>query len=75
LVTSCVGSLPKQVIEETLEGRIDMTVGRGRRRKQLLDELTERRGHRNLEEEALDHTVWITGFRRRIGPVVRQMKE
>jgi hypothetical protein len=36
--------LLKHVIEEKLEGRIEMTGRRGRRRKQLLDDLTERRG-------------------------------
>jgi hypothetical protein len=33
----------KHVIEEKLEGRIEMTGRRGRRRKQLLDNLTEKR--------------------------------
>jgi hypothetical protein len=35
--------LPKHVIEGKLEGRIEMTRRRGRRRKQLLDDLTEKR--------------------------------
>jgi hypothetical protein len=35
--------------------------GRGRRRKQLMDDHKERRGHCNLNEEALDRTVWRTG--------------
>jgi hypothetical protein len=33
----------KHVIEENLEGRIEMTGRRGRRRKQLLDDLKEKR--------------------------------
>jgi hypothetical protein len=35
--------LLKQEIEAKLEGRIDMTGRRGRRRKQLLDDLKEKR--------------------------------
>jgi hypothetical protein len=35
--------LLKHVIEEKLEGRIEMTGRRGRRRKQLLDDLKEKR--------------------------------
>jgi hypothetical protein len=49
---------------------------RGRRRlKQLLDDLKETRGYRKLKEEALDRTVWRTGFGRGCGPVVRQTAE
>jgi hypothetical protein len=47
-----------------------VTVIQGRRRKQLLDNLKETRGHWKLEAEALDSTVW-TG----IGPVIRQTME
>jgi hypothetical protein len=46
--------LLKHVIEGKLEGRIEMTGRRGRRRKQLLDDLTEKRRYWNLKEEALD---------------------
>jgi hypothetical protein len=49
-----------------------MTGRRGRRRKQLLDDLKEKRRYWKLKEEALDHTVWRTGFGRGYGPVVRQ---
>ena len=49
-----------------------MTGRRGRKRKQLLDDLKEKRGYCELKEEALDCTVWKTGFRRACGPVVRQ---
>jgi hypothetical protein len=48
-------------------------VGRqGRRRKQLLDDLKETRRYGNLKEDALDRTVWRTGFGRGYGLVVRQ---
>jgi hypothetical protein len=40
-----------------LEGRIEKTVRRGRRRKQLLDDLKDKRTYWKLKEEALDSTV------------------
>jgi hypothetical protein len=49
-----------------------MTERRGRRRKQLLDDLKEKRGHWKLKEEALDRTLWRIRFGRGYGPVVRQ---
>jgi hypothetical protein len=63
------------MIEGTLEGRIEMTGRRGRRRKQLLDDLKEKRRYWKLKEEALDCTVWRTLFGRGYGPVVRQTTE
>ena len=39
--------LLKHVIERKLEGRIEMTGRRGRRRKQLLDDLKEKRRYWN----------------------------
>jgi hypothetical protein len=45
---------------------------RGRRRKQLLDDLKETKRYWKLEEDALDRTLWTTRFRRGYGPVVRQ---
>jgi hypothetical protein len=42
------------VIEGKLEGRIEMTGRRGRRRKQLLDDIKEKRRYWKLKEEALD---------------------
>ena len=45
--------------------------GRRRRRKQLLDELKEKRGYCKLTEEALHHTLWRTGLGIGHGPVVR----
>jgi hypothetical protein len=67
--------LLKHVIEGKLEGRIEMMGRQGRRRKQLLDDLKEKRRHWKLKEEALDHTLWRTRFRRGYGPVVRQTTE
>jgi hypothetical protein len=67
--------LLKLVIEVKLEGRIEMTGRRGIRRKQLLDDLKEKRIYCKLKEEALDRTVWRTRFGRGYGPVVRQTTE
>jgi hypothetical protein len=64
--------LVKHVIEGKLEGRIEMTGRRGRRRKHLLDDLKEKRRYWKLKEEALDRTLWRTRFGRGYGPVVRQ---
>jgi hypothetical protein len=59
------------VIDGKLEGRIEMTGRRGRRRKQQLDDLKETR-ILEIEEEAPERTVWRTRFVRGYGPVVRQ---
>jgi hypothetical protein len=67
--------LLKHVIEGKLEGRIVMTGRRGRRRKQLLDDLKEKKIYWKLKEEALDRTLWRTRFGRGYGPVVRQTAE
>jgi len=45
---------------------------RGRRRKQLLDDLNKRTGYWKMKAEALDRFVWRTGFGRGCGHVVRQ---
>jgi hypothetical protein len=68
-------SLLKHVIEGKLEGRIKMTGRRGRRRKQLLDDLKEKRTYWKLKEEALDCTQWRTCLGRGYGPVIRQTTE
>jgi hypothetical protein len=60
----------KQVIEGKTKGKIEVTRRRGRRRKNLLDDLKDRR-----KEEALDRTIWRNRFGRGVGPVVRQNTE
>jgi hypothetical protein len=55
--------------------RIEMTRRRGWRRKQLLDDLKEKRRYWKLKEEALDRTLWRTRFGRSYGSVVRQTTE
>jgi hypothetical protein len=63
------------VIEGKLEGRIEMTGRRGRRRKELLDDLKEKRIYWKLKEEVLDRTLWRTRFGRGYGPDVKQTTE
>jgi hypothetical protein len=63
--------LLKHVIEGKREGRIEVTGGRGRRRKQLLDDLKENRRYLKLKDEALDRRARRTGFGREYGPVAR----
>jgi hypothetical protein len=60
------------VIEGKIEGRIEMTGRQGRRLRQLLDDLKEKRRYWKLEKEALDRTLWRTRFGRGYEPVVRQ---
>jgi hypothetical protein len=67
--------LLKHVIKGKLEGRIEMTGRRGRRRKQLLDDLKEKKRYWKLKEEALDPTLWRIRFGRGYGRVVRQATE
>jgi hypothetical protein len=52
-----------------------MTERRGRRRKQLLNDLKEKRRYWKLKEDVLDRTLWRTRFGRGYGPVVRQTAE
>jgi len=48
---------------------------RGRRCKQLLDSLHEKRGYWKLKEEALDRTLWRILFGIVYIPVVRETTE
>jgi hypothetical protein len=66
--------LLKHVTEGKIQGRIEVKGRRGRRIrcKQLLDDLKEKRGYWKLKEEALNRTLWRTGFGRGYGPVVRR---
>ena len=62
--------LLKQVIEGKIKGQVEVTRRRGRRRKKLLDYLKDIRCYCQLEEEALDRTMWRNRFGRGFGPVV-----
>jgi hypothetical protein len=57
----------KHNIEGKIEKMIEGTERRGRRHRQLLDDLNEIKRYWTLEEEALDHTVWGTRFGRGCG--------
>jgi len=59
--------LLKHVTEGKIEERLEVTGRRERRRKQLLDDLKEKK----LKEEALDHSLWRTRFGWDYGPVVK----
>ena len=65
----------KHLIEGSIEGRTEVTGRRGRRGKQLPDDLKENRGYWKLKVEVPDRNVWKTRFGRGCGPVVRQTKE
>ena len=60
----------QQVIEGKIKGQIEVTRRRGRRRKNLLDDLKDSRIYCQLKEEALDRTMWRNRFGRGFGPVV-----
>jgi hypothetical protein len=61
--------LLKEVIEGKINGRIEVIRRRGRRRKQLLDDLGDRRGYCHLKEEAVDLIKWRNRFGRGCGSV------
>jgi hypothetical protein len=62
--------------EEVLQQRVGYDMRRQRiRRKQLVDDLKEKRGNWNLKEEALDFTLWRLCFGRGYGPLLRLRKE
>jgi len=61
----------KHIIEEMIEGRVEVTGRRERIRKELLDDLMEKRGYCKLKEEAVDRTVWRTRFGKDYGPLLK----
>ena len=63
--------LLKHVIARKIEGRIEVTGRRGRRREQLLDDFKEMRGC-CTEKGTLARSLWRTRFGRDSGLVVRQ---
>jgi hypothetical protein len=63
--------LLQRAIKGNMKGGIEVTGRRGRRRRNLLDDLMKRRGHSYLKEEALVRTMWRAGFGRGFGPVAR----
>ena len=67
--------LLKHAVEGKVEGRIEVTGRRGRRGKQLLNDLKKRRRYWKLKEEALYRTVCTTRYGRGCESVVRQTVE
>ena len=67
--------LLKHVIGRKIKREMEVARRRGRRRKNLLDDLKDRRGYSHLKEEALDGPMWRHRFRGGFGPVVRQNTE
>ena len=67
--------LLKHIIEEKIDGGMEVTGSQGIRRKQLLDDLKETRVYWKLKDEAVDYTLWRTRFGIGYGPVVRQTTE
>ena len=57
------------------ERKFSLAARQGRRRKQLPDDLNERRGYLKLKEEALDRTLWRTCFGKDYGSVVIERTE
>jgi hypothetical protein len=58
--------LKKKIRIKDVKGR------RGRRRKQIPDDVKEKGGYRKLKEEAVDRTLWRIHFGRGQVPVVRR---
>ena len=67
--------LLKQAIEGKIKGEMEVARRRGRRCRNLLDDLKDRRGYSHLKEEALDRTMWRNHFGGGFGPVVWQNTE
>jgi len=64
--------LLQRVIEGKIEGGIEVTGRRGRRRRKLLDDLKERRGYISFERGSSGSYYLGSCFGRGFGPVVRQ---
>jgi hypothetical protein len=67
--------LLKHAIDGKTEERIEVTGRREKRRKHPLNDLKEKRWYRELEEEALDRTLWRTRFGKGYGPAARETRE
>ena len=60
------------LLKHVIEGKIQGMGRKGRKCKQLVDDLKEKGIYWNLKEVAVDHTLWSTCFRIGCGPVTRQ---
>jgi hypothetical protein len=64
----------RHVIEGKIEGKIKVMGRRGRRPKNVLDDLQEKRGYVKLKEKTLDRTLWESRLKR-LWTALRQTKE
>jgi hypothetical protein len=64
--------LLRHIIEGKIKGGIELAGRRGRKHRELLDDLKEIRGYSYLKGEALDRTMWRACFGRGFEPVVKQ---
>jgi hypothetical protein len=60
------------VLKYFVEGKIEGTRRQGRKCKQLLNGLKEKRKYCSLKKEALERLLWRNSFQRVYGPVTRQ---
>jgi hypothetical protein len=60
------------LLKHVIEAKVEGTRKRGRKCKQLLDDVEEKTKYWNLKEEALDGTLWRTRFGRGYEPVARR---
>jgi hypothetical protein len=67
--------LVTHVIEGKIEERTEVIGRQGRRRKQLLVDLKEKRGYCKLKEEEVDRKLSRTRYGSGYGPVVKQTTE
>jgi len=68
MVTSYLRTALNMLLKENR--RKEVTGRRGKRSKQLLDDLKENIDYYKLRQETLEHSLWINGFRRGCEPVV-----
>jgi len=75
LVTLRRNCLPKRVNKGQIHCRTEVAGRQGRRRKELKDDLKEKRGYCKLKEEAISCSLRRTCFGSGYGAVVRQTAE
>jgi len=60
------------LLEHVIEGKIEGMRRRGRRCKQLVEDLQETKRYWNLKKKAADCTHWRTHFGRVYAPLIRE---
>jgi len=72
LVIDCVRTA---LYDRLFEGKMEEKKRRGRRHKQIVDDLKKESISWNMEEKALDCTLWRTRCGRGYEPIARQTTE